>query len=195
MRRFLLYLFLVSTPLAAIEKLSPKYRVAFGDPTALLRVTEYFSFMCPHCISLFRDDFKKIKASYIDKNKIYWEFHVVPLDIPSVQAMVCFETLTENQKRLFLEVILDEADDEDPAITSHLMKKAMELLKAPIPHLLEEEFLTKTEAFKEAFRFISQEDGIEAIPSVEINGKFFPEEVPEFAFIQKKYTSAMKGGL
>lgn len=51
---------------SAFEKLNDKYLVSYGDPKAPMQIVEYFSFQCPHCLSLFRKDFKRIEEAFID---------------------------------------------------------------------------------------------------------------------------------
>jgi len=159
--------------------------VSFGNESAPNKITEYFSFACPHCVALFRKDFSNIKEKLINQNQVRWIFHPVPVDLQTVQAMICLENLSLPEKRLFLEVLLEEADMEDPDITSQLMKRAMEILKKPIPQLEQKEFISDQPAFQSAFTFLKQEDIVKTIPSVEINGKFFPEEIPECSFVEK----------
>jgi Thioredoxin len=193
MRKALLFVLMsIFLEVGALEKLPEVYTVSFGNPEANFKVVEYFSFHCPHCLALFRKDFKKIKENLIDSNKVYWVFHPVPQDLPTVQAMACFEKLTESEKCLFLEVMLEEADIQDPKITSKLMEKAMEIFQKPLPKLQEEEFLSNTESFQEAFKFLKQDDVVDAVPVVEINGKIFSRQVPDYDFISIQY-SAFKG--
>lgn len=181
-----LFLFLLmQARLVSIEKLNEKYCVSFGNPNAKNKVIEYYSFSCPHCIALFRKDFNLVKERLIEKGNIYLVFHPIPLDLQTVQAMVCLSKLSEEEKRLFLDAILSEADIEEPKITSMLMQKAMEILKKPQKDLQDKDFISAQEAFQDAFRFLKQEDQIEAIPTAEINGRLFRTEVPECVFIEK----------
>jgi thiol-disulfide isomerase/thioredoxin len=170
----------------ALDKLPETYRVKFGNPAAKYKVTEYFSFMCPHCIALFRKEFQKIKESMIDTDEVFFEFHPVPQDLPTVQAMICFEKLTNEEKQIFIDVILDSVDVEDSTTTPLLMQRAMEVLKKPVSELEDVKFIEKTKAFQDAFEFIKQEDRIEAIPAIEVNGKLYPNDVPEKDLIFEK---------
>lgn len=173
------------SPAIALEKLSDKYLIGFGDPKAPLKVTEYFSFQCPHCIWIFQKDFDKIKRIFIEDERIYWVFHPVPRDLVTVQALHCLSQLNDTQKMIFLEALLDVADGDDPSITSQLMMKAMEVFDKPMPLLQEREFLEETEAFVDAFHFLKQKDQVDAVPTIEVNSQLYPEDVPDFEFIQK----------
>ena len=39
------------------EKLLERYLVSYGNPNAPIKITEYFSFSCPHCLNLFSSGF------------------------------------------------------------------------------------------------------------------------------------------
>lgn len=170
--------------MSALEKLSEKYLVNFGNPHAPTKITEYFSFHCPHCIAIFRKDFKSIQKNYIDSNEIYWTFHPIPTDLVTAQGMVCLERLTENQKKLFLEAILEETDINNPQITVLLMQKAMELLENPVPLLQSDEFLEQSVVLKDAFTFLKQKEQVSAVPTVEVNSRMYLRDIPDFEFIQ-----------
>jgi hypothetical protein len=171
-------------PISALDKLSEKYLVNFGNPQAPTKITEYFSFHCPHCIAIFRRDFKDIQKKYIDSNEIYWTFHPIPTDLVTAQGMVCLERLDGNQKKLFLEAILEETDIANPQITVLLMQKAMELLGNPIPLLQSDEFLEQSSVFQDAFTFLKQKEQISAVPTVEVNSRIYLRDIPDFEFIR-----------
>ena len=170
--------------LSAIEKLPEKYLVNFGNPNAPVKVTEYFSFYCPHCIAIFQKDFKSIQKDYIHTNEIYWTFHPIPHDLVTVQGMICLEKLNDNQKQLFLETILELTDTNNPEVTAMLMIKAMELFDQPTPRLQSDEFLNEQkDLLTNAYLFLKQEEQIIGIPTVEVNAIIYLKEVPDRDFI------------
>lgn len=185
---YLLVIFMLVTPCfaqaAVLKKLPEKYQVAYGDPNAPIKIVEYFSFQCPHCLSLFRSDFKVIEEAYIDTKKVYWVFHPIPADLVTVQGMVCMENLNGKQKKLFLETLLEGAEASSPQITALIMSKTMEIFALPIPGLQNEDYLQKTNAFFDAFNFLTQEEKVLAVPTIEVDLKLFPKEVPDFDFVQ-----------
>ena len=168
-----------------LESLPDKYLIAYGSPDAPVKIIEYFSFQCPHCLSLFRRDFKRIETSYIDTKKVYWVFHPVPADLITVQGMICMERLSPRHKKLYLETMLAEAEANNPDTTALIMIKVMEILKQPLPELQNEPFIEQTESFSDAFAFLSQEEKIHAVPTIEVNQKLFPQEIPDFEFVQR----------
>lgn len=164
------------------EKLGKQYLISYGDIMAPVHVVEFFSFQCPHCISLFRSDFETVKETLIDTGKVFFEFHPVPQDLPTAQALICFESLTESEKRLFMEVIFEEASPSDPDLMTQLMMAAMNVFKKPQPRLDDPNYLQNHRVFEEIFNFIKQEK-ILAVPTVEINGQLFSKEIPDYEFI------------
>jgi len=183
---FLLLSFFLPIQGNCFEKLSSDYLIIFGNPEAPVKIVQYFSFTCPHCLSIYRDDFKTIKSKYIDTNQVTWTYHPVPMDFLTVQAMDCLEKLSDREKRIFLESIMDVMPLDDAKLTVCYMEKAMELFEKPIKHLAEKDYLSKARAFQDAFLFIKQPDKINAVPTLEINDKLFLNDVPDIAFIDKQ---------
>lgn len=182
MYKLIIAFLLCGTSLSAFEQLSNDYCITFGYDEAPFEITQYFSLVCPHCVALYRQDFKEIKEKYIDTKKMRYKFHPVPMDILTVQAMDCLQKLSNREKQLFLDVLLDELDMDHPEISTLMMKKAMEIFKKPIDNLDDESYLEKTEAFAKAFEFIKQEDRVTQIPSLEVEGRRV-NKAPDLNFI------------
>lgn len=186
MKKITITLFLVlGARLFAFEPLAEEYLVSYGNKDASLTITQYYSFTCPHCIALFRKQFQQIRQEYIDTEKVCWVFHPVPMDILTVKAMDCLQKLSNKEKQLFLEVLLEEVVMDNPHISSLLMQKGMEILGKPTPNLGDKEYLSSTDAFLDAFEFIKQDQTVEAVPSVDVNGHLLEGQVPDLAFIHK----------
>jgi Thioredoxin len=177
-------LFLFSSNGFCVEKLSDCYLVSYGNAEAIAKVTSYYSFSCPHCVALFREEFEDLKNNYLDSDKILFTFHPVPADLLTVQAMVCLEQLSSLKKQIFLEALLAEVDLDDQDYSAILMVKAMEILGHPVPSLRDREFLSQTKAFNSAFEFLKQEDKIIDVPTVEVNGDLYKKEIPSIKFIE-----------
>jgi hypothetical protein len=180
-----LLIFFLPTQGFCLEKLSSDYLIKFGDSKSKVEVVQYFSFMCPHCLGLFRKDFQEIKCEYIECGKICWVFHPVPMDLLTVQAMDCLEKLSEREKRIFLTALLEVMPLDDSNLSLSYMQKAMEIFNKPVPDLKEREYLSKTRAFQDAFQFLKQKEKIDTVPVVEINGELFLRELPNQEFIKK----------
>jgi len=165
------------------ETLPLKYCINYGVVNARVQVIEYFSFLCPHCITLFKKDFGKILSEYINTGVISFRFHPVPHDLPTLQAMICLEKLDESEKRLFLEAVFEEATPGDSELLSMLMITAMKVFGKPIPELNDQDFLKSHPIFEEIYNFIKKER-ILAVPTVEVNGRLYAKDLPDYNFIK-----------
>lgn len=54
--------------------------MTLGSESATVTVIEYASFTCPHCASFHGDQFKKLKADYIDTGKVRYIYRDVYFD-------------------------------------------------------------------------------------------------------------------
>ncbi len=167
------------------EKLPTSYLVTFGEENAPIKITEYFSFICPYCLKLFREEFPTIKRDYIDTGMVQWTFHPVPMDLVTIQAMDCLEKLSVPEKRAFLQVFLEEAEYGNPDFCTAILKKGMEILQKPVGRLNEQNYLENTPAFSEAYRYVSSAKAVEAVPSVEVNGSYVVGAVPDLRFVSQ----------
>lgn len=177
-----------------VEKLPQVFLIEYGNASSPVKVIEYFSFSCPHCVNLFRKDFQAIKIKYMDTQEISWIFHPVPMDLLTVQAMHCLEKLNPREKRLFLEVILEEIIIDQPEFSLHAMEKAMEIFEKPQTQLRDKRYLSNTTAFNEAFKFLKQPEKVEALPTVEINGVVFHREFPDREFLEFNLRKLLNNG-
>lgn len=185
---FLSLLLLSSLTLSAFEKLPPQYQVSYGHSDAPIKVVEYFSLNCLKCIEHFKKDFKAIKEKYIDSKKVFWIFHVNPMDLLSLQAMVCLGQLSQEKRQIFWEVILDALDD--PSEGGILMQVAMETFGNPISQLTDLSYLKNSIDFKSAYKYLKQPDLVTEMPTVEINGKVH-DEFPSLKFLEKQFSSLL----
>jgi hypothetical protein len=171
--------------LFGFEKLDSKYCIQYGNPDAKICAVEYFSLSCPKCMEFFINEFPAIKEKHIDTGSLFWTFHPDPADLLTLQAMVCLDRLSPERKTLFLEAIMENlAKLKGNQHGCQLMQTAMEVFQDPLPELEELDFLKKTEAFENAYRFVIQEDVVTVIPSVEIDGVFY-KDAPSSLLIDK----------
>ncbi|WP_099827801.1 DsbA family protein [Oceaniglobus indicus] len=71
---------------AADADLSLVQEMTLGNPDAAVTVIEYASFTCPHCRTFHEGPFQKLKADYIDTDKINFVYREVYFDRPSLWA-------------------------------------------------------------------------------------------------------------
>ena len=188
MNKWKAFLFALCLPACgfSFDKLDEKYLITVGSPDSNVKIIQYFSMTCPHCISLFKKDFKTIKQKYLDTKKANWTFHPVPLDSLTVQLMDCLSKLNEKQKIILLEALFDTIQIQDNSeIVLFLMQEAMKTFDHPILNLDDKNYIIKTHAFNDAFNFIKQEDRLDAVPAVEIDKVLYRRDIPDQAFIEK----------
>ncbi|HSX38484.1 MAG TPA: thioredoxin domain-containing protein [Chlamydiales bacterium] len=173
----------ISSFLFGVEKLDSKYWIQYGPAHAKFHAIEYFSFSCPKCLEFFVKEFPSIKNRHIDSGDLSWAFHPDPADLLTLQAMVCLDRLSPTQKMLFFEAIMNNLTAcKEKGQECALIQAAMEAFKDPQPDLEDLDFLKTTQAFQDAFAFVSQKDAIQVIPSVEIDGRLY-EQIPNLTLV------------
>lgn len=60
--------------------------IILGNKNAAITVIEYASLSCPHCADFYSDGFPKLKAEYLDTNKIKFIYRDFPLNQPALIA-------------------------------------------------------------------------------------------------------------
>lgn len=187
-RFWLIFSSLFVCSLFGFDKLDLKYCIQYGNPQAQCQVVEYFSLSCPKCLEFFTEEFPSIKEKYIDSGYVSWLLHPDPADLLTLQSMVCLDQLASEHKVLFLETVmhslakLRENESKRDKSGARFMIAAMEVFQNPLPHLEDLEFIQKTDAFQEAYAFVSQVDVIRVIPSLEIDGVLH-KDIPSLALI------------
>lgn len=163
-------------------QLPAKYTIAYGNPKAPVQVVEYFSLGCAPCIELFATEFDRIRKDYVDSGKVYWVFHPHPVNLITVQAMVCLGALEGPQKQIFFEAVMLEAFHAPAGDRVQLLTAAASLLHATIPDLTSGPALQQTEAFKAAFVYQQTKPSFSGTPTLFINGQMI-NELPTRAVI------------
>lgn len=152
-------------------RLDPKYTISYGTPKAPIHIVEYFSFGCASCLRTFAEEFEGIRSTYIDTGRVYWVMHPYPVDLITVQAMVCLEALTDQQRRVFLEAVVLEYYRSPAFGLLKLMTAAMDVLKVKFPDVTDATVLQSTSAFKAAFTYQQAKPTFSGTPTIFINGR------------------------
>ena len=160
---------------SSFEKLGSTYTVSYGDQSAPIQMTEYFSFSCPKCLEFIRRDFPTIQSKYIDTGKVFWTFHPDPADILTLQTMVCFELLDNLEKQSLIEKLAGGIRVRSFKKACFMMQEEMNALGKPIPTLHDLSFLEKTEAFNRAYAYLKQTNVPSELPTIEANGILYQE--------------------
>lgn len=182
-RTLFLTLALYVSQVEGFSRLDEKYCVSYGDIKAPLHVIQYYSFQCPHCLELFKDDFNAIQEKYIAKGEIFWIFHPAPMDLLTLHGMHCISHLSQKEGKVFLGAVLTETDIGDFDYSYKILVKAMEVLGHAGGAVKDPEDLKKTKTFQDATDFVLQEEKLTEVPYLEINGVHYPNQVPDLKFI------------
>ena len=79
--------------------------MALGPKDAKVTITEYASMTCPHCARFNLEVFPKIKAAYIDTNKIRYVFREFPLDIKAAAGSMLARCIAKDDAGKYFAVI------------------------------------------------------------------------------------------
>jgi len=171
--------------LYAIEKMDDNLLVHYGNVNAPLKVIEYMSFSCPHCVKIFHD-FPKIKKDYIDTGILCFTFQPVPKDLTTLRALCCLEVLTEREKQIFLEGLFEYLDNnkENADELCKVMQDFMTCFGKKDLQIDDMAYLKQSPVMEKAFIFLTQEEQVKALPTAEINGFLFASELPNHTFFK-----------
>lgn len=169
---------------SSFERLTSVYTISYGDQSAPIHMTEYFSLSCPKCLEFIRRDFPTIQSKYIDTGKVYWTFHPDPADILTLQAMVCFELLDNLEKQSLIKKLAEEIRVRSIKKACFKMQEEMNALGKPLPILHDLSFLEKTEAFNRAYVYLKQPDVPSELPTIEANGILY-SSFPTLDFLKR----------
>lgn len=95
--------------------------MSLGNPDADVTIIEYASFTCPHCAAFHADNFKKLKAEYIDTGKVHFIYREVYFDRFGLWAGIVARCGENAESRYFgiADMIYDQqsvwARQDDPA--------------------------------------------------------------------------------
>ena len=79
--------------------------MALGPKDAAVTIVEYASMTCPHCAAFAEQVFPKIKAAYIDTNKIRYVFREFPLDIKAAAGSMLARCIAKDDAPKYFAVI------------------------------------------------------------------------------------------
>jgi protein-disulfide isomerase len=161
-----------------------------GNPDATVEVVEYASFTCPHCAAFHANQFKQLKADYIDTGKIRFVYREVYFDRPGLWASMIARCKDDAEFYFAFATLLYEKQSEwlaggDPAtIVEQLRRlgKVVGLDDAALDACLSDG--PKAEALFTWYQDNAERDGINSTPSFLIDGaKYSNMAYDEFATI------------
>jgi protein-disulfide isomerase len=79
-----------------------------GDPTAKVRLVEYFSLTCPHCAKFHIEIYPKLKEKYIDTGLVQMEYRDFPLDQWGLRAAALARCVGSKYYSPMIDVLLKQ---------------------------------------------------------------------------------------
>ena len=153
--------------------------VWLGSADAKCTIIEYASMTCTHCAAFHRDTWPKLKATYIDTNKVHFTLREFPLD-PLASAGFMLARCAGNDKYFAMTDLLFDKQEEWAFVKKPLESLAALTKQAGFTQKSFEDCLKNQQirAGVEAVR--SRADtvlGVDATPTFFINGKKYDGEM------------------
>ena len=152
--------------------------MALGADEGATKVTivEYASATCPHCAAFHKDVWPKLKADYIDNNKIRFIFREFPLNDPALAAFMIARAAPKESYFPLIGVYFDTLETwaQDPANGLLNIAKQAGFTQEKFEATLKDEKLAKgiMEIRDGGVTF-----GVKGTPTFFINGKPFEGEI------------------
>ena len=90
---------------AELMQPGPLGDMVLGDEKAPVTIIEYASMTCPHCAEFQATVFPKLKADYIDTNKIRYIFREFPLDIKAAAGSMLARCIGKDDPKKYHAVV------------------------------------------------------------------------------------------
>ncbi len=152
--------------------------MSMGNPDAAVTVIEYASFTCPHCASFHAENFKRLKADYIDTGLIKFVYRDVYFDRPGLWAAIVARCGEGAENRFFgiADMIYQQQGEWARAgspqeMVDHLrtIGKTAGLTDAQLDACFTD--ATNAEALWAYYVKNAEADGVNSTPSFVINGR------------------------
>jgi protein-disulfide isomerase len=150
--------------------------MVLGSPDAPVTVIEYASFTCPHCAAFHADQFKSLKADYIDTGKVQFIYREVYFDRFGLWASMMARCGGEMRFFGIAEILYAEqaewvAGGDPVAISENLRRigRTAGMDDATLEACLTDE--TQAQTLVAWFQENAEADGIEATPTLIIDGE------------------------
>lgn len=102
------------------------YTISYGSKDAPHTLVSFFDMGCTHCATFFREKFPIIKKAWIENGQLRMIFKPYPIHQETLFFMSCCEGLTDIQKVILFETIMETEN----ANADHICA-AMEILHRP----------------------------------------------------------------
>jgi protein-disulfide isomerase len=149
--------------------------MVLGSPDAKVTLTEYASYTCPHCASFHSEVFKSLKADYIDTGKVKFIYREVYFDRYGLWAAMLARCSGEMRyfgiNGVLFEKQQEWAASNDPATVIANLKtigRSAGMTDEALDACFNDQKLA--EAMVKRFEETMAADGVEATPTLFING-------------------------
>ncbi|MDQ2094410.1 DsbA family protein [Rhodalgimonas zhirmunskyi] len=148
--------------------------MTLGAPDAAVEIVEYASFTCSHCAAFHGDQFKKLKAEFIDTGKVHFTYRDVYFDRVGLWASMLARCETPRffgVSDLIYSKQRDWLSGNDPVLLAENLRKL-----GKVAGLSEEKIDAcmqdgdKAKALVDWFEANAKADDIDSTPSLIING-------------------------
>lgn len=169
--------------------------MALGPKDAAVTITEYASMTCPHCARFAEDVFPKIKAEYIDTNKIRYVFREFPLDIKAAAGAMLARCIAKDDAGKYFAVIDTLFKSQDTWTGSKtteslkLIGKQTGLTEGEVENCLKDQALLDKIAADQ--KYANEVLKVNSTPSFFINGDMVKGEIA-FEDFKKKIDPLLK---
>ena len=169
--------------------------MALGPKDAAVTITEYASMTCPHCARFAEDVFPKIKAAYIDTNKIRYVFREFPLDLKAAAGSMLARCIAKDDAGKYFAILdaLFKSQDEwaGPKTTESLklIGKQAGLSGPEVETCLKDQALLDKIAADQ--KYANEVLKVNSTPTFFINGDMVKGEV-SFEELKKKIDPLLK---
>ncbi len=142
-----------------------------GDINAPIKIIEHSSFGCPHCADFHKENFKKIKADYIDTGKAYLIFDDFPLSAADIEIGALARCVPDDSYFKFIQYVFENQNEwkKQPKFVEYLKQNAMMTgaTSEQLQHCLDSRELK--EALAQRGHNAYQRKGVQGTPSLIIN--------------------------
>jgi protein-disulfide isomerase len=147
--------------------------MALGAPEgAKVTIIEYASATCPHCAAFHKDVFKRLKAEYIDTNKIRFVFREFPLNDAALAAFMIARAAPKESYFPLIDIFFETLDTwaKNPAEGLLNIAKQAGFTQEKFTATLKDEALAKgiIAIHEDGTKF-----GVKGTPTFFINGTIF----------------------
>ena len=169
--------------------------MALGPKDAAVTIVEYASMTCPHCAAFTEQVFPKLKAAYIDTNKIRFVFREFPLDIKAAAGSMLARCIAKDDPQKYFAAIHTLFKQQETWVmgkTSEqlaLIGKQAGLSEADVDKCLKDQALLDKIAADQ--KFANEKLKVNSTPTFFINGEMIKGET-SFEEFDKRIKAILK---